>query len=83
MRHIGSLFHIAHVVDDLGAPCADVPLVIASVHAAGNDEGPLGGEPIAHTDERGMAPLPRRVAEGKIAALGAGARLMRKALSGR
>ncbi len=31
----------------------------------------------------GMAPLPRRVAEGKIAALGAGARLMRKELSGR
>jgi len=30
----------------------------------------------------GMAPLPRRVAEGKIAALGAGARLMRKELGG-
>jgi len=28
----------------------------------------------------GMAPLPRRVAEGKIEALGAGARLMRKEL---
>ena len=30
----------------------------------------------------GMAPLPRRIAEGKIVALGAGARLMRKELSG-
>ncbi len=30
----------------------------------------------------GMAPLPRRVAEGKIAALGAGARLMREELGG-
>ena len=30
----------------------------------------------------GMAPLPRRVAEGKIEALGAGARLMRKELGG-
>jgi 5-methyltetrahydropteroyltriglutamate--homocysteine methyltransferase len=30
----------------------------------------------------GMAPLPRRIAEGKIVALGAGARLMRKELGG-